>query len=108
MILDRDSAKKAGFYSREWEYLGINNNEEYLPLDHVEKPKSLEQMIYCAEILSKGIPFVRIDFYDIEGVPVFGEMTFSSASGFFVSTVDIDGHSMAEYIDLHKEYPLFC
>ena len=35
-----------------------------------------------AEKLSKGIPFVRVDFYDIDGHVYFGEYTFFDWGGF--------------------------
>ena len=96
---------RAGFYDTEWEYHDVKNcNHE--SLKNVEKPISLSQMIECAENLSYGIPFVRIDFYEINGKPIFGEMTFSPAAGFYVYDVDIDGHSMGDYIDLQRNYPL--
>lgn len=41
------------------------------------RPRSLEQMLDYAGKLAKGIPFVRIDFYDVDGKAVFGEMTFT-------------------------------
>ena len=41
----------------------------------IEKPKSFELMQKIAEKLSAPFPFVRIDFYDINGKPIFGEMT---------------------------------
>jgi hypothetical protein len=34
-------------------------------------------MIKYAEILAKPFPFVRIDFYDYNGKPILGEMTFT-------------------------------
>ena len=40
------------------------------------KPASFEKMIYYAKMLSKNIPFVRIDLYDLNGNVIFGEMTF--------------------------------
>ena len=39
-------------------------------------------MVYCSRILSKSIPFVRVDFYEINGKMYFGELTFYPASGF--------------------------
>ena len=36
----------------------------------------------AARILSWNIPFVRIDFYEINGKMYFGEITFFPASGF--------------------------
>lgn len=49
------------------------------------RPAGLEKMIKCAEILSAGFPFVRIDLYDIDGKVYFGEMTFTPAAGRMVS-----------------------
>lgn len=46
------------------------------------KPKSLKEMIRYSEILSKGIPYVRVDWYEIDEKPVFGEMTFTPCGGF--------------------------
>ena len=46
------------------------------PVKHdVPCPKSLELMIKLAEKLSEGLKFVRVDFYEINNSPVFGEMT---------------------------------
>ena len=38
-------------------------------------------MIALAEILSRNIPFVRVDFYESGDRLVFGEMTFVPGSG---------------------------
>jgi uncharacterized protein YqgQ len=48
----------------------------------------LHEMEQLAEKLSKGIPFLRADFYDVNGNVYFGELTFYPASGFgeFTST----------------------
>ena len=39
-------------------------------------------MITVAEKLSKDIPFVRVDLYEINGKVYFGELTFYPSSGF--------------------------
>ena len=41
------------------------------------RPASFMMMMEVAKTLAKGYPFVRIDFYEIKGNPVFGEMTFT-------------------------------
>ena len=41
----------------------------------VLRPKSLDTMLQIAAQLSKGIDFVRIDFYEIGDKPIFGEIT---------------------------------
>lgn len=45
------------------------------------KPKNFKKMIELAEKLSKYIPFLRVDFYNINGKIYFGELTFFPASG---------------------------
>lgn len=46
------------------------------PVD-LPRPKSLEKMLEYARVLSKPFPFVRVDFYDIDGIPLLGELTFT-------------------------------
>lgn len=48
----------------------------------IKKPDSFDRMIKLSEQLSKKIPFVRVDFYDINGKIYFGELTFYPGSGF--------------------------
>lgn len=47
-----------------------------------EKPEQWEELIALAEKLSAGIPYVRVDFYIIDGKVYFGEYTFYTWSGF--------------------------
>ena len=64
------------------------------------KPKSFEKMKKLAEILSEGIPQVRIDFYDINGNIYFGEMTFSHWSGFVPFIPDEWDYRLGSMINL--------
>lgn len=48
----------------------------------IKKPKGFEEMIRLAKILSKDIPHIRVDFYDINSNVYFGELTFFHFSGF--------------------------
>ena len=52
----------------------------------VELPEQIHEMIKYAEILSKDIPYVRVDFYLVDGTVYFGEMTFYTWDGFLVFT----------------------
>lgn len=47
----------------------------------IQRPHSLDKMIKAAEKLGKEFPFVRVDFYEINKQPVFGEMTFFPGGG---------------------------
>lgn len=51
------------------------------PDKYLELPSTLHRMIEQAEKLSKGISFVRVDFYDHNGTVYFGEITFFPAGG---------------------------
>lgn len=48
----------------------------------INKPNNLDKMFSFASILSKNIPFIRVDFYEINGKLYFGEITFFPSSGF--------------------------
>ena len=68
------------FYDMEFNPLDINHgfprvNPEY------SKPQSFDKMKELAEKLSKGIPFVRVDFFEIKGKPYFAEFTFYDWGG---------------------------
>lgn len=47
-----------------------------------EKNQYITKMIEYAEILSKGFPHARIDFYNFDGKIYFGEITFYHSSGY--------------------------
>lgn len=47
----------------------------------VERPKNLKTMFELASKLSKGIKFVRVDFYEVNGKLYFGELTFFPSAG---------------------------
>jgi hypothetical protein len=49
----------------------------------IEKPENYEKMVGLAEKLAEGFSHVRVDLYNVKGKIYFGEMTFSTESGFF-------------------------
>lgn len=51
-------------------------NERFSYPGYVDKPQSLDKMIEIASVLCKGFKYVRVDLYEIEGKPVFGELSF--------------------------------
>jgi hypothetical protein len=75
------------FYDRNW----VRQPFTYkTPMDprSFEPPPSFESMLRAAERLAEPFPFVRVDFYDVDGQPLFGEMTFTPTSGWGVFTPD--------------------
>lgn len=81
--INRFTNHRANYYDRN----GILQPfyEESCPNDpdaSITLPSNIHEMIVLAEILAKNIPFVRIDFYDINGKIYFGEITLFPAGGF--------------------------
>lgn len=63
------------FFDRDFHHLPFTNGHPNA--DHeIKMPDNYKEMIRLAEILGKGIPQVRIDFYSISGRIYFGEVTF--------------------------------
>lgn len=73
---------KRNFYTPEWEFIDEEVEYENDSTAKIQKPKNLEEMLKCAHILSEGFPQVRVDFYDVDGRIVFGEMTFYHGAGY--------------------------
>ena len=56
---------------------------DFAPLEvPPEKPINYDKMVAYAKQLSAGIPFLRVDFYEIGGKLYFSELTFFPSSGF--------------------------
>jgi TupA-like ATPgrasp len=78
---ERSSKLALTWRDLDWNLMRIGA-DTFPPKANQVKPACLEQMISDAEKLSQGIPFVRVDFYNVNGNAVFGEMTFTPAGGF--------------------------
>lgn len=70
-------------------HFDLDWNEIYIPRKNLKKrfpsplkPKNLDKMIEFSKILSKDIPFVRIDLYETENGVYFGEITFFPVGGY--------------------------
>jgi len=74
---DPNGRPKLDFYDREWRHrlpyaIASIKADRWIP-----KPAAYDEMVDAAEHLSKPFPFVRMDFYSINGRAVLGEMTFT-------------------------------
>ena len=81
LVQDRDTQETVDYYDLEWNHLPIKqvySNNSKRP----NKPNCWPEMVECAELLSSGISFLRVDFYvDKEGHYYVGELTFTPSSG---------------------------
>lgn len=76
----KNEETKFDFFDMEYNHLDFRNghpNAKVWP----EKPKCFDEMRALAEKLSKGIPHLRVDFYEVNGKVYFGELTFFHWSG---------------------------
>lgn len=76
----KGSETKFDFFDENFIHLPFTNghpNAEVMP----HKPEQFELMKELASKLSKGIPQVRVDLYEVNGKVYFGEMTFYHWSG---------------------------
>lgn len=71
---------KVTFFDTEWNKL---NFERHYPSSckEIKKPQNLELMMQISRKLSEGLPFVRVDFFEIRGRVYFGELTFFPGNG---------------------------
>ncbi|MGL4656710.1 MAG: ATP-grasp fold amidoligase family protein [Sarcina sp.] len=68
------------YFDNDWNVLSYTKKSEGCT-DRIEKPASFEKMMEYSKILSEGIPFVRVDFYNTADGPILGEMTFTPNAG---------------------------
>ena len=77
----------------------LNEKKCHLSKRHIDKPQCLEEMIEIAKVVSSNFQEVRVDFYQVNGKVYLGEMTFTTAYGYF--TDDLYRY-LGSKIDLNK------
>jgi hypothetical protein len=82
---DRYRGHKRAFFTRDWEPVDLTIR---IPFEArpIARPASLERMIAFAEGLARVVApdFIRIDCYEVDGTPLFGEVAFYPDSGYRV------------------------
>lgn len=69
------------FFDRNFDLLRINRDSKNAPEDFcLPKPEGLDKAFEYADRLSAPFPFVRADFYILDGKVYFGELTFTPAA----------------------------
>lgn len=69
-------------YDLDWKMHPEHVCERYSTDSVFPKPCYFEQMLEYSAVLSKGFPYVRVDWYNTKDGLVFGELTFTPAGGF--------------------------
>lgn len=73
-------------YTLDWRRVALRKEEDFeLTFD---LPKNMSKMIEYARILASPFPHVRVDFYEVNGILIFGELTFSTSGNVFSNYKD--------------------
>lgn len=68
--------------------------------EHIKAPKSLKKMTELARELAQPYTFVRVDFYEVDGKPYFGELTFAPGLDFFLGTYGEEVLHLGDRLDI--------
>lgn len=78
----RGEKTKFDFFDADFNHIPVQQEGHPNAVMPPRKPLHYNKMVKMAEKLSKGISFVRVDFYDVNDRVYFGEMTFYSMGGY--------------------------
>ena len=97
-------ATKFIYFDKEWNIKKefSKHGMQYGDTIKVAKPKELDKMFYFASVLSKGIPFVRADFYECNGHLYFGELTFFPSAGFDTGRLPVIEEYLSESLNIKE------
>ena len=82
VIKDRQSKMTIDFFDGQWVHQDFHEPKIYPFSDtEIKKPATYDTMLELASRLCKGYPFIRVDFYEVDGKVYFGELTFFPTAG---------------------------
>lgn len=104
MCTERETGyPKFYFFDKDWKLRRLNKRGKEAPEGFsLPKPEGMDEMFTIASKLSKGLPYARIDLYNIEGKIYFGEITFFPSGGFDVNRLPESDLYFGEKIILPK------
>ena len=97
---DKTSNETIDYFDTDWNLLELKQNfpNSKTPL---QRPETLNEMLNVARVLSKNTaPFIRTDFYEINGKVYFSEFTFYSDAGFAKFTPENWDLKLGDWIKL--------
>ena len=93
-------------YDTNWNPAPFRRTDHMTIPTSVEKPACLAEMIEIAEKLSAGIPFVRVDLYEIQKKVYFSEFTFSPGAGFGGFSPEEWNTTLGDWLTLPEKPPV--
>lgn len=99
--LENHSTAGISFYDMDFKLTDCKR-KDYRQIDYApKKPKNWEKMKDFSNVLSKNIPHLRVDWYEINGRLYFGELTFSTCSGMLPFEDEKWDKKLGDLIDLN-------
>ena len=92
---------KFDFFDADFNLLPFRQGHDHASVTPA-KPQSFEEMKVIASKLSKGIPHVRVDLYESNGRPLFGELTFFHFGAFMPFEPEKWDYTFGSWITLPK------
>ena len=89
-------------YDSGWQFIDAEVEFSNNPGVKISELKNLDKMLELSKILSDGFPHVRVDFYNIDGKIIFGELTFFHGSGIRSSRPESLKIKMGNWLKLPK------
>ena len=87
----------------DWKKTEFRRSDEPELEFEIKKPKQFDKMIELAKLLSKNVPFVRIDFYNPDNRIYFSEITFCPTGGFIPFDPPIYDRIYGDMLELPKK-----
>lgn len=82
VISGRHDVMSIDFFDTEWNHQPFHEPKQFpFSQQKMDSPLSLSKMLKYSQLLSTNIPFIRVDFYEVNGLTYFGELTFFPTSG---------------------------
>lgn len=100
---DLSSGAKFDFYNSDWSEKLAYSRSSLKADRQIPKPPAYEEMVAAAEILSRPFPFVRADFYSVDGRAVLGELTFTPEACIDTGYTELGQRALGELIELPRK-----
>lgn len=101
IVSDRTSKEQTRtFVNMDWEPIPVFRKGKKTASDP-KKPENLDEMMRLCRILAKDFPLVRIDFYEVDGKVLVGELTFCPGMFLGLRPIEMD-YKLGELLDLSE------
>lgn len=97
--LTEDHSLRIDFFDLDWKIMPFYRTD-YHRLGNIPKPVLFDNMIEISKKLSEGIPFVRIDLFEVNNHVYFSEFTLCPAAGFMPFVPEEYDRIVGEWLDL--------